>query len=179
MENRETWLRQTKLIGLDGEPLVLYHGTRSIEQFTEFRPSVSGAQGPGIYMADEPGHYGARTMRLHVRMTNPFYFYPSDESLEADINCELIEQVLPADIASMVIERLDREGYDHYGTEVQDALKTQGYDGIVMIYPFGEPKLQDQPGSAVVIAFDPNQILILPEKAPAPVRELVVDSPAL
>jgi uncharacterized protein (DUF1330 family) len=179
MDNREIWIRQTKLIGLDGEPLELYHATRAKTPFTEFEPSVSGAQGPGIYMADAAGDYSGRVMRLNVRMLNPFYFYPSDESIESEINGELIEQVLPADVALMVMERIDREGYDSYGTEVQQALKAQGHDGIVMIYPFGEPKLQDQPGAAVVIAFDSKQVLILPEVLHTPARALRDDSPSL
>lgn len=179
MDNREIWMRQTKLIGLDGEPLVLYHSTRAETHFTEFEPSVSGAQGPGIYMADAPGDYSGRVMRLNVRMLNPFFFYPSDESLESEINGELIEQVLPADVALMVMERIDREGYDSYGTEVQQALKAQGHDGIVMIYPFGEQKLPDQPGAAIVVAFDSSQILILPEIEHMLAPAMLDDGPTL
>jgi hypothetical protein len=48
-----------------------------------------------------------------------------------------------------------------------------------MIYPFGEPKLQDQPGAAVVIAFDSKQVLILPEVLHTPARALRDDSPSL
>lgn len=160
MDNNDTWLRQTKIIGLDGEPLVLYHGTNKL--FSEFKPSKSGAQGPGIYMSDAPAEYGQITLKLHVRMLNPFFFYPSDESLESEINGELIEQVLSPELSKIVFERIDMEGYESYGAEVQDTLKAMGYDGIVMVYPFGEPTIRGQSGAAVVIAFDPSQVRILP-----------------
>lgn len=100
-------------------------------------------------------------MRLHVLMKNPFYFHPSDESLEAMVNPELIEQVLPADLALEVLDRIDREGDAAYGYEVQNTLKNKGYDGIVMVYPFGEPVIAGTSGSAIVIAFDPEQIQII------------------
>jgi hypothetical protein len=141
--------------------LKLYHGTN--HRFSEFIPSISGAQGPGIYMTDVVGGYGSISMQLHVLMRNPFFFHPSEESLEAEVNPELIELVLGSEAASRVFDRIERDGYEAYGFEVQDELKARGHDGIVMVYPFGEPKLAGVEGSVVVIAFDPAQIFLLPE----------------
>ena len=170
---------QSVLLDNDGNKLVFYHGTRSI--FTRFIPSKSGAQGAGIYMTDEPSIYGDFIMKLHVNMVNPFYFYPTEDSLEAPINGELLEQVLGLAACQDLEALMMAEGSDKFTTQVQDALKDQGHDGIVMVYPFGEPKIPGLSGSAVVIAFDPDQIEILSEpsttKKPRRSRELSEASP--
>jgi hypothetical protein len=141
------------------EPLILYHGTNAV--FDRFIPSATGAEGPGIYLSDAYSLYGDFCLKTKVVMTNPFFFYPSDESLEAPANGELIEQVLSSELAAFVNERLDREGLIGYGYEVQEALKARGHDGIIMVYPFGEPVLPGVTGSAVVIAFESDQVEIL------------------
>lgn len=150
------WFGKSAIVGQDGAPAFGYHGTHAA--FTTFRPSTFGAQGPGIYMTDEPAGYGSRTMQLFVRMENPYWFYPSDESLEAEVNGELIEQVLGPQEAARLFERMTEHGIEAYGTEVQDALRARGHDGIVMVYPFGEPVIRGASGSAVLIAFDADQV---------------------
>lgn len=152
---------QTKLLDNDGNKLVLYHGTCSV--FNKFIPSKTGAQGAGIYMTDEPSMYGDITMKLHVNMVNPFYFYPSDDSLDAPVNGELLEQVLSPEECQDLCDLMDTEGSDKFTTQVQHALKARGHDGIIMVYPFGEPRIPGLSGSAVVIAFDPDQIEIIKE----------------
>lgn len=152
---------QTKLLDNDGNKLVLYHGTCSV--FTKFIPSKTGAQGAGIYMTDEPSMYGDITMKLHVNMVNPFYFHPSDDSLDAPVNGELLEQVLSPDACQDLCDLMDTEGREKFTTQVQDVLRARGHDGIIMVYPFGEPRIPGLSGSAVVIAFDPEQIEIIQE----------------
>jgi hypothetical protein len=147
------------LQNLRQEMATLYHGTSCV--FDRFIPSLTGAQGPGIYMTDTPSTYGSICMHLRVNMMNPYIFRPSDESLEAEINYELIEQVLPSAIAQSVLRRIEEQGPGVYGYEVQNALKAQGHDGILMIYPFGEAVLEGTDGAAVVIAFDPDQVEVI------------------
>jgi hypothetical protein len=48
---------------------------------------------------------------------------------------ELIEQVLKPGDARTVLERLEREGIDGYGYEVQNELRKRGHGGIIMINP--------------------------------------------
>lgn len=153
------WLRQTRLVGEGGELLRLYHGTRAQNDFARLIPSRTGAQGPGIYMTDAPGQYGVRTLELYVRCANPFWFHPTDESLDAEVNGELIQKVLPPLVARQVEARMERMGADGYGLEVQQELRGRGHDGIVMVYPFGTPALKGASGSVVVIAFDPDQVV--------------------
>lgn len=142
-----------------GAIATLYHGTSCV--FDRFIPSLTGAQGPGIYMTDAHSTYGSICMHLRVNMVNPYIFRPSDESLEAEINYELIEQVLPLEIAQAVLQRIEEQGPEAYGHEVQNALKALGHDGILMIYPFGDAVLEGTDGAAVVIAFDPDQVEVI------------------
>lgn len=129
--------------------------------FSGFKPSLSGAQGPGIYFADRfesARPYGDYVIEATVEMANPYYFYPSDESFDASVNPELIKAVLPPTEARQVLTRLARDGYDACGNEVMDALRARGHDGIVMVCPWGEPTLPGLIGDAVVIAWDASPL---------------------
>ncbi|MFP3637735.1 hypothetical protein [Paraburkholderia sp. SIMBA_054] len=137
-----------------------YHGTNV--RFDRFIPSKSGAQGPGIYLADRPSsaaEYGSLIVQVSVDLANPYYFYPSDESLNAEINPELIERTLTPRQAMLVADRLADEGYDGYGFEVQNALRSYGYDSIVMVYPCGTtPVIPGLSGECVIVVFDNTQV---------------------
>lgn len=150
---------------------VCYHGTNAVEDFDQFRLSKSGAQGPGIYLADslEAGaqYGGEMVIAAKVTLQSPFYFYPSDESLDALANPELLEQALDSATLQHVLDRLEREGMDGYGFEVMESLRRRGHDGIVMVYPFGDPVLPDVSGAAVIIAFEPGQVEILHRAPPS------------
>lgn len=130
--------------------------------FDVFPLSNGGAQGPGIYMlqlaperAHEDSHYGDRTLRLVVRMRNPFVFYPSEESPEALVNGELLDQALGAQRAAEVVARMDEQGLDACGFQVRNELHSRGHGGIVMVYPGSPGYLL---GDNVVIACDARQV---------------------
>ncbi|MCA8198475.1 ADP-ribosyltransferase-containing protein [Burkholderia vietnamiensis] len=149
---------------------ICYHGTRSRVPFDRFEISSTGAQGPGIYLADRfdaaAEYGGGAVIRAKVALRNPFYFYPSDDSLDAEANPELLAQVLDAPALRRVLDRMDRDGLEGYGFEVMESLRSRGHDGIVMVYPFGEAVIPGLSGAAVIIAFDPDQVDIL-HRAPA------------
>jgi hypothetical protein len=141
----------------------LFHGAKT--EFSEFIPSPYGAQGPGVYLADKhesASHYGSIVLETETELNNPFYFYPSDDSFDAEVNPELLEQVLSPEELKLVLARMDKVGAAGYGFEVQDKLKAAGHDGIVMVCPWGEPTLPlpSVTGEAVVIAFDSAQVRI-------------------
>lgn len=139
----------------------VFHGTKN--RFDEFTPSVSGAEGPGIYFVDRKSFaagYGDLILECEVEMRNPFFFYPSDESFESEVNPDLLEKVLDPEERAIVLARMEREGVDGYGTEVQSKLKRAGHDGIIMVCPWGEPALPGLQSEAVVIAFDAQQVQI-------------------
>jgi hypothetical protein len=150
---------------------VCYHGTAVTTPFERFNLSLTGAEGPGIYLADRfesAVQYGGgvAVIRAKVTLQNPFYFYPSDDSLDAMANPELLEQVLGDGTLKRVLDRMEREGLEGYGFEVMHALQDRGHDGIVMVYPFGDPVAPGCSAAAVVIAFDADQVEIL-HRAPA------------
>jgi hypothetical protein len=140
-----------------------YHATDEHAAFETFRMSSSGDQGPGIYLADRREaavQYGETLIQARVTLRNPYYFYPSEESLDAEVNGELLEQVLDPATHCRVLVRLSLGGREAYGFEVMDALRAQGYDGMVVVYPFGEPLLRNVTGEAVIVAFEPAQVVI-------------------
>lgn len=160
-ENFGRWFGDSVIKRPNGEPIVFLHGTDT--DFDVFKCSRSGAQGPGIYMTrgeiGQAADYGTRTLELAVRMLNPFVFRPSEDSIDALVNGELIEQALgDAETAARVITRIDQEGIDAYGTEVREALQSKGHDGILMVYPWSRGVLQDD---CVAIAWEPSQVKLV------------------
>ena len=65
----------------------------------------------------------------------------------------------------IVLKRMDEQGMSGYGYEVQQKLRKAGHDAIIMVCPFGEPRLPGTTGAAVVIAFEPSAIKILNSSA--------------
>jgi len=156
-ENFREWFGASAMIDSAGQPIILSHGTAT--DFDFFTPSKGGAHGPGIYMeqlaigAKSP--YGDRAMDLVVRMAKPFYWHPSDESYDALVDGDLLNAVLGEDLAEHVVARMGSGDLDAYGTEVVDALRARGHDGIVIVPPWSSGPLA---GDNVVIAWEPNQV---------------------
>lgn len=76
------WFSETKAVDANGNPKVLYHGTKSA--ITEFAPSRGGEYGSGIYLTDDPGaawayaeraqgDAGQNIMPVYALIRNPFY----------------------------------------------------------------------------------------------------------
>lgn len=122
----KAWFGKSVIGDMNGNPTVLYHATA--KDFTEFKPSDSGAFGPGIYLSDttkdanrwasraSDGGEGASIMPVYVSMSNP-YFWQSDEMRHPDI--------------------VNREA------------RRNGHDGIIREWATGERE---------VVAFYPHQI---------------------
>jgi hypothetical protein len=80
------WFGDSKVLGDNGEPLVVYHGTNA--NFDEFKPSAKGMLGPGIYASADKGDYGpyspyagkeeARVVPLYMTIKNPHYAIAGD-----------------------------------------------------------------------------------------------------
>jgi hypothetical protein len=156
-ENFIDWFRGSVIAGGDGAPFVLAHGTT--KEFDVFEPSKGGAQGPGIYMAQvAPGakaEYGDRTLELVVHMRNPFSWNASEESYDAMVDGQLLEHVLGAKRAAKVVDRIDRDGINAYGTELVTELRKHGHDGLVVVPPWSRGFLA---GDNVVIAWEARQV---------------------
>lgn len=108
----KAWFGDSKVVGANGEPLVVYHGTQA--DFSEFKPSELGALGPGIYLTTNPkeaANYtvgytngGENIMPVYASVKNPLYVKDGES----------------------VFEILDASD-----DTIADALMRAGYDGII------------------------------------------------
>jgi len=135
------WFKNSKLVDNNGNPLIVYHGTRSV--FDIFKPSGKiGNQGEkdqieGMYFTDSID--GASF--FSANKNDPRYF----KSVYLSIQNPYISENLN-DLKNDL-------GLDYLG-DVSDELKKQGYDGVIVkrgFYAFGGPHKK-------IIAFYPNQI---------------------
>lgn len=158
-ENFLSWFSGSAIVDNRGEPLMLAHGSRVTEPFDVMLPSVGGAQGPGIYMSQlasgEANEYGLVTYPLYARIVRPFVFHPSDDSLDAIVNPELLEALLATHEIEQLLENLSADGRQGWGSVLGNALARRGHDGIVMVYPHSRGVLQ---GHNVVIATSSHQV---------------------
>jgi hypothetical protein len=150
------WFGGSKVVGENGEPLVVYHGTD--QDFTSFKPSKGGTLGKGIYLTPDPniaasyalGNYapksGANTVPVYASLRNPLIV---ERGPKAPI--EVLERLLGSrEKALQVHERaLERNG-DITG-EVETRLRKAGYDGIMMMYGDGKTP-------AEIMVLDANQV---------------------
>lgn len=161
-ENFADWFKGSRIVDATGAPATLLHGTRSTLPFDVFSPSSTGAHGPGIYMvhgaSGQSSEYGVRTLELAARLLNPFIWHASDESYDATVDGDLLDAVLGPERAAKVVDRMDRDGVDTYGTEVQAELRKRGHDGIVVVPPWSPGFMR---GSNVVIAWEPRQVKLV------------------
>lgn len=78
----QAWFNGSKIVDAEGNPQVLYHGTRA--EIESFNASGSGEFGPGVYLTDNPGtaHFYAEhvakgeghpsIMPVYASIKNPF-----------------------------------------------------------------------------------------------------------
>jgi hypothetical protein len=67
-----------------------------------------------------------------VRLENPYRFFPSDDSFDAEVNPELLEQVLDEETLARVYARMEAEGAAGYGFEVMQALRSCWYSQLLL-----------------------------------------------
>ena len=117
----------SKVVDSAGNPLVVYHGTAT--DFTEFKRSLDGSLGPGIYFTADPSYAEAAAMSAH---TNEYYGRNNDAAAEHIMPVYLSIQN-PFDLSK---NTLPKGGID--------ALKKLGFDGL---------KADNE-----YVAFEPTQI---------------------
>ena len=145
----KSWFADSKVVGKDGKPLVVYHGTvrdSSGVDFDEFKTNRSGIFGTGAYFATDIGtanQYAGgegNVYPVYVSLQNPYY-YRLDET---DLNTDLPE--------NEIVDQLTKN----------EAID-EGYDGII-VYKWDRDKKENvlkeelEGTDAEVIAFYPEQI---------------------
>jgi hypothetical protein len=148
------WFGNSKVVDDDGNPLVMYHGTR--KDFSEFKPGLifsspnsmvanKFAANDMLYSPDKPGiEPGANVMPVYVKSVNPFDYENPDH-----VN-ELFEKIKGnfASVSRPAAKRLLSEGQFKIIEENVDAIKDMGFDGLY-VEEFGEKNLA---------VFEPTQI---------------------
>ncbi|WP_219096147.1 LPD23 domain-containing protein [Pseudomonas sp. UMAB-40] len=116
------WFAESKIIGDDGKPVRLYHGTNA--NFSTFQISRYGVLGAGIYTTTSSGdaqQYGDTVMALHASISNPLY----------GTHAEIKAMQRPNETSEMFTERLIGLGYDGIAT-----LDAEGdFDYVVTFRP--------------------------------------------
>lgn len=163
------WFGQSKVVGKDGNPLVVYHGTASAFHAFEVGHigDVFGDDDHGFFFTNNTGDdmasgyakraavdgMGANVLPVFVRIENPFTFADYAWMAEwvdnqEDTTDELISKILDG---QSLIAWFDR----HKGSLVPEAI-AGGHDGIILYDP-GTDIGHGVPEN-LVVAFKPEQI---------------------
>jgi len=137
----KNWFGTSKVVGKDGKPLILYHGTTN--DITIFRMSPDGALGAGIYATPEAEYAnqyapsnlaGANVIPIYASIKNPLIIDGSirDPMIEALVRLGVHE----SKATSIVEKAYEEKGY--IGKQVMTRAMAQGYDGIMKYDRDGE-----------------------------------------
>ena len=151
------WFGSSKVVGKDGEPLVVYHGTDA--DITEFSQAF-GKASPGFYFSsstdlaniyaskgDPNGllkRSGGNVMPVYLSIKNPFVPTGGIEAntLPKKLVVSILRKLPGIKKELALLEKV--KDYVALSKEQIDALKERGYDGIIT--------------DKVYIAFEPTQI---------------------
>jgi len=138
------WFGDSKVVGADGEPLVVYHG--SGQKFEAFDPNARASTEGGMILADA----GVR----------PFFF-SSRQEVAQDFAGGDADYVMPVYLSiknPLVIEAAGL-GWEQFRDQIVAAAKGGEYDGVILRNlndsMFGD---MENPVSDVFAAFEPTQI---------------------
>lgn len=148
------WFRGSVLVGKDGDPTVLYHGTSDdIESFDLDHPNRkdSGWLGRGVYLTDsadlansysllKKGQGGRRIMPLFARLENPYYADAADKH-----------------VLLVITTRRGAEAAKEYSEKWTKELIEAGHDGVILEY-----KAEDVGGKIAgtreIVVFSASQV---------------------
>jgi hypothetical protein len=135
------WFGDSKVVGPDGKPLVVYHGTVSdFETFTRdshFGTYRAANQRAKTWGTDKP----TKIMPVYLRIENPLRVLDNEASDEA----ALLNSIKRGEYPQLDLSIANNEG-------AYFAAKKAGYDGLVY-----KNRVEDK-GKLSYVAFDPNQI---------------------
>jgi hypothetical protein len=161
----KNWFGESKVVDAEGKPLVMYHGTRSPQDFNTFRTDSGHNYGPGAYFTPEARRAsgyageqeGARVYSTYVSVEKP-YTVQSDATIQ-DLGYKLRQDPANDALIQKLLQKYNSTDKNILGNaEVGNAwLREQGYDGII--------KQRNRytedgyvPEVVEVVAFNPEQI---------------------
>ena len=144
------WFNKSKVVDTNGNPIVCYHGSRSIfnifKQSAEYKHGLSyGALGNGFYFSDrldDAQEYGSKIYKCYLKIVNPYtnILRPKDYYAEKH-NIKYPKSF--SDLSGKYPE------YSEITDEqITDFLISEGFDGII----------SNKLGSTEYVYFNSNQI---------------------
>jgi hypothetical protein len=135
----KNWFGDSKVVDADGKPLVMYHGTRSPQDFNTFRTDSGHNYGPGAYFTPEARRAsgyageqeGARVYSTYVSVEKP-YIVQSDATIQ-DLGYKLRQDPANDALIQKLLQKYNSTDKNILGNaEIGNAwLREQGYDGII------------------------------------------------
>ncbi len=135
----KNWFGESKVVDAEGKPLVMYHGTRSPQDFNTFRTDSGHNYGPGAYFTPEARRAsgyageqeGARVYSTYVSVEKP-YTVQSDATIQ-DLGYKLRQDPANDALIQKLLQKYNSTDKNILGNaEVGNAwLREQGYDGII------------------------------------------------
>ena len=173
-QNFTEWFGDSKVVDAEGNPLVVYHGTDSIVNFTSFKESVTGRYGRGNYFATKPTvaekfvrdvsdfnkEKKPRIIPVFVSIKKPYVTIKDEffvENMLKELGLTIEDYYKKAkEIHAKTFTKMDRlkgksleEFDDAKPAAITELLQDAGFDGIQV--NFGK-------GDSYFIAFEPAQI---------------------
>lgn len=135
------WFGESKVRDANGKPKVMFHGTASEDDFTEFAPMHSSlgthigtrsqANDLAIPPADDKRH-GARILPVYIQLNNPLRLIdPGTGNWATDAIGQQLAEI--GIIGWGLVEDSENIETQEYGEQMIDAVKRAGYDGIVYL----------------------------------------------
>lgn len=142
------WFGDSKVVDADGNPLVVYHGSRTnIEQFDVRQGRDEGFYGKGIYFTPDSVNASGYAETAITGFTAGPNIIPAYISLQKPFVVNWSENEVSA---KDFVARLNEIGAE----ALTEELKTQGYDGV-MVYAENIDRINKLDE---VVAFEPEQI---------------------
>lgn len=108
----------SKIIDDNGEPMLVYHGTKNKFNQFDIEKQKIGWLGKGFYFTndkDATKEYGKSTLEIFLNIRNPF----------------IVKGESPNDVYYEIKTKFDIKSQEDIDTDVSILLKHQGYDGLV------------------------------------------------
>ena len=148
--NFKEWFGDSKASYTDGTAMLMFHGTRALDDFDSFNPNITttdaGFFGKGFYftpsageVAPYAGGQGGRIIPVYISMSKPFvsdgYFFNAIKPLfekHPDLAITSKEYDSATELYEFGLTDRQKADAEAVAQKIQDLLKREGYDGVIV-----------------------------------------------
>lgn len=128
------WFADSCVVDADGKPLVVYHGTAAVDDFSEFAPmadNLGSHFGTSVHASVRREGAGShRVIPVYLKIKNLLRLNDPETNLWA--NAIVAEQLIVKGLLEKEQwDELSDYAPDERGLELIDAIEEAGYDGVV------------------------------------------------